>query len=217
MIPILYEDEDILAIDKPSGVSSIPERDLAVDSVVALLEKQLGRKLFVVHRLDKEVSGVMLFAKTPAAHRLLNGEFMDRRVCKTYLALVHGMMEDERGSMEKPIRQFGSGRMGVDESKGKPSRTDYAVIKKSDRFTCVEARPLTGRRHQIRVHLYHGGHPIVGDRMYGDKTVQAAFPRLMLHAKAIAFKKADGGELVVASPATEEFEKTVADLFSTPL
>jgi len=217
MLPILYEDEDILAIDKPSGISSIPERNRTIDSIVTLLEKQTGRKIFVVHRLDKEVDGAMLFAKTAAAHKFLNGEFLNRIVRKTYLALVHGAMTEGRGSIEKAIRQFGSGRMGVDEEKGKPSKTDYLVLKREGPYTLVNAFPVTGRRHQIRVHLYHSGHPIVGDRMYGDPAVAKRFPRLMLHAQSIAFKKTDGAELVVASRATGEFEKTVEGLLSAPL
>jgi 23S rRNA-/tRNA-specific pseudouridylate synthase len=102
--------------------------------------------------------------------------------------------------------------MGVDEKTGKPCKTDFVVLKRECRFTLVHAFPVTGRRHQIRVHLYHIGHPIVGDRMYGDTTLQRRFPRLMLHAESIAFTKADGSGLVVESAATELFEKSVRDL-----
>lgn len=217
MLPILYEDEALCAVDKPSGISSIPERDRTIESIVSLLEKQMGRKIFVVHRLDKEVDGVMLFAKTVAAHKYLNGEFFNRKVRKTYLAFVYGTMKDGHGSIEKPIRQFGSGRMGVDEEKGKPSRTDYVVLKTEGNYTLLRVFPVTGRRHQIRVHLYHIGHPIVGDRMYGDAATALRFPRLMLHAQSIAFQKPDGAELIVASLATGQFETLVTELSSALL
>lgn len=217
MLPVLYEDDDILAIDKPSGISSIPERDRAISSIVSLLEQQTDRKIFVVHRLDKEVDGVMLFAKTAAAHKFLNEEFFNRLVRKTYLVLVHGAVKEDCGSIEKPIRQFGSGRMGVDEKLGKPSKTDFEVQKRDGLFTLLKAFPVTGRRHQIRVHLYHSGHPIVGDRMYGDAATSLRYPRLMLHAQSITFKKRDGAELIVASRTTEQFEKIAADIFSAPL
>lgn len=217
MLPILYEDDDILAIDKPSGISSIPERDRTIASIVSLLEQQTDRKIFVVHRLDKEVDGVMLFAKTAVAHKFLNEEFFNRRVRKTYLVLVHGVVKEDRGSIEKPIRQFGSGRMGVDEKSGKQSKTDYDVLKREGPYTLLKAFPVTGRRHQIRVHLYHSGHPIVGDRMYGDAALSQRFPRLMLHAQSITFKKRDGAELIVASRTTEQFEKTAAEICTGPL
>jgi tRNA pseudouridine32 synthase / 23S rRNA pseudouridine746 synthase len=205
MLPILYEDDEIIAIDKPYNISSIPERDRSVKSVLPILEKELKQKLFVVHRLDKEVTGVMLFAKNAAAHKYLNKEFFDRNVKKTYLALAVGTIQEEKGDIDKPIRQFGSGRMGVDENKGKPSLTKYEVIKKTDTHTLLHAYPVTGRRHQIRVHLYHIGHPVAGDRLYGDKNLQKKYPRLMLHAVGIQFKNPSGKEITVESKVPEEF------------
>jgi tRNA pseudouridine32 synthase/23S rRNA pseudouridine746 synthase len=205
MIPILYEDDDIIAVDKPAGVASIPERDRAKDTVLSLLEKQTGRKLFIVHRLDKEVGGVMLFAKNPAAHKYLNDAFFARNVHKTYRALVHGVLKEEKGSIDRPIRQFGSGRMGVDEKKGKPSLTKYEVIKRFDDRTLIHAYPVTGRRHQIRVHCYHIGHPIAGDKLYGDKTLQKGCARLMLHAERIEFTSRNGATITVESKVPEEF------------
>jgi tRNA pseudouridine32 synthase / 23S rRNA pseudouridine746 synthase len=207
MISVLYEDDDIIAIDKPAGIASIPERDRAKETVLSLLEKQTGRKFFIVHRLDKEVDGVMLFARTAEAHRYLNEEFFSRNVVKTYCALVHGTVQEDKGEIDRPIRQFGSGRMGVDEKKGKPSLTKYEVVKRFDDRTLVRAYPVTGRRHQIRVHLYHIGHPIVGDRHYGDKNVQKNFPRLMLHAERIEFTSKNGRTIAVESKAPEGFNR----------
>jgi|WetSurMetagenome_2_1015567.scaffolds.fasta_scaffold162096_2 tRNA pseudouridine32 synthase / 23S rRNA pseudouridine746 synthase len=205
MIPILYDNDDIIAIDKPAGIASIPERDRIKETVLSLLEKQTGKKLFIVHRLDKEVGGVMLFAKTAEAHRYLNEEFFNRNVVKTYLALVFGTVKEDKGEIDRPIRQFGSGRMGVDEKRGKPSLTKYEVVKRLDSRTLIHAFPVTGRRHQIRVHLYHIGHPIVGDQHYGDKNIQKNFPRLMLHAEKIQFKNSSGKEIAVESKLPEIF------------
>jgi tRNA pseudouridine32 synthase/23S rRNA pseudouridine746 synthase len=204
MPPILYEDDDIIAVDKPAGVASIPERDRAKETVPSLLEKQLGLKAFIVHRLDKEVSGVMLFAKNPETHRYLNEEFFNRNVCKTYCALVHGALTEEKITIDKPIRLFGSGRMGIDEIRGKRSLTRYEVIKRYDDRTLIHAYPLTGRRHQIRVHLYSIGHPIVGDLLYGDMAIQKKYPRLMLHSESIRFKNSKGKEITVESKVPEQ-------------
>jgi 23S rRNA-/tRNA-specific pseudouridylate synthase len=114
----------------------------------------------------------------------LNEAFEQRRIIKTYLALVHGRVGPNEGVVDQPIREFGSGRMGVSPS-GKPSITTYRVLERLGAFTLLEANPQTGRRHQIRVHLYHIGHPIVGDLRYGDRAVQQRFCRLMLHASGI--------------------------------
>jgi tRNA pseudouridine32 synthase/23S rRNA pseudouridine746 synthase len=205
IIPVLYEDNEIIAVDKPAGIASIPERDRTVDSVKSLLEQQLKRKLFIVHRLDKEVSGVMLFAKSAAAHRSLNEAFFTRNVRKTYCALALGEIKEDKGEIDAPIRQFGSGRTGVDVEKGKPSLTRFEVLRRFSNRTLLHAFPVTGRRHQIRVHLYHIGHPVAGDPLYGEKNLQKNWPRLMLHAERIAFENHTGKEITVTSEVPEEF------------
>ena len=180
---ILLEDESIVLIDKPVGIPTIPERlDAQGVCIKKTLEESLGQKLLVVHRLDKEVSGLLIFAKTPEAHRFLNLEFEHRRVSKTYLALLWGYMEQSAGVIDKPIRQYGSGRMGIDDDQGKPSQTEYQVVERWKDLTRVEASPRTGRRHQLRVHFYSQGHPIVGDQRYNLPNWKETVPRLMLHA-----------------------------------
>jgi tRNA pseudouridine32 synthase/23S rRNA pseudouridine746 synthase len=139
-----------------------------------------------VHRLDKEVSGVLVFARNAGAHRHLNRRFDERTVRKTYLAVVHGVITAPGGSIRSPIRQYGSGRMGVGEN-GKPAETDYDVVDRWSSATLVKIFPRTGRRHQIRVHFYSIGHSVVGDQRYGDAALQGRFPRLMLHALQISF------------------------------
>ncbi|HMD69265.1 MAG TPA: RluA family pseudouridine synthase [Chitinivibrionales bacterium] len=211
-LPILFENSDLLAVSKPEGLTSIPGSEKGNDTLLSLLSKQYGQKLFVVHRLDKDVSGVMLFAKNAAAHKCLNDQFAAHRIRKTYLALVHGAPGNGKGVINKPIHQYGSGRMGVDELRGKPSSTEYEVVEQCGKFSLVKANPRTGRKHQIRVHFYSIGHPIAGDRLYGDKTAQAAFPRVMLHAQEITFRLLTGEEKTVEAPVPESFTAVMNSL-----
>ncbi len=186
MITILYQDDDCVAVMKPCGVAAVPERAGDEACLSAVLERQLGHRVFPVHRLDKDVSGVILYALTAAAHRFLNAAFEQRDVHKTYLAVVHGAADADHGFIQRPLREFGSGRMGVDDAKGKPSETRFEVLQRNDRFSLVRLHPLTGRRHQLRVHLYSIGHPIAGDDRYGDPALRKGHPRLMLNATGIA-------------------------------
>lgn len=205
MILVLFEDDDVLAVDKPEGLASIPERDTTQESLLSLLSASKPTKLYVVHRLDKEVSGVMLFAQNAAAHKYLNEQFSHHSVRKIYLALVHGIVAQESRTIDTPLRQFGSGRMGMDSKRGKESITTFQVLKRFDGYTLIEVYPITGRRHQIRVHLYSLGHAIVGDLLYGERDMQHRFPRLMLHARRIEYRLPSGDLCAVEAPLPESF------------
>lgn len=172
-LKVIYEDDRVVAVDKPAGMPSIPGRG-AIGEAAA---QRVGRRVWVVHRLDRDASGLLLFAKDAETHRRLCGLFERRQTEKRYLAVVRGALEGE-GRVEAPIREFGSGRSAVD-ARGKPSETLWRALRPVPGGTLVEARPVTGRRHQLRVHLYWLGHPIVGDRLYGKEPAQG---RLMLHA-----------------------------------
>jgi len=209
VIPILFENEDVLAVHKPEGLASIPEGRPGRDCLLSLLTALAPDKLYVVHRLDKDVSGVILFAKNAVAHKCLNEQFNQRRVRKTYIALTHGVMEMDGGRIDKPLRRFGSGRMGVDLERGKPCITEFRVEERLGAYTLVRVHPITGRRHQIRVHLYSIGHPIVGDRLYGEKKMQLRFPRLMLHAQKIALRLPTGEEVEIEADPPPSFRKVV--------
>ena len=210
-ILVLFENDDVLAVDKPEGVVSLSEAGKG-GLPELLLERTPGR-LFPVHRLDKEVSGVILFARNAEAHRFLNGEFERREVKKTYLALVHGAIEQNGGVINAPIREFGSGRMGIDGKSGKTAATEFKVYQRLKAgYTLVRAYPATGRRHQIRVHLYSIGHPIVGDRKYGEKALQAGFPRLMLHAMALEISLPGGERVTIEAPPPESFTSVLDEL-----
>lgn len=198
-IPVLYEDDDVIALDKPEKLASIPERNPEKISLLSLIQDARRQKFFAVHRLDKLVSGVILFARNAPAHRCLNQQFEQRLVKKSYLAVVHGSLAMESGAIDAPLRRFGSGRMGEDREKGKACLTEYSVQARSAEYTRVEVHPLTGRKHQIRAHLFILGHPVVGDPLYGDKAFQRTFPRLMLHALNIQFDRPSGERVRVES------------------
>ncbi len=214
MIPILFENDDILGMNKPEGLASIPEGTQNRESLLSMISPAVRGKLYVVHRLDKDVSGVILFAKNPAAHKYLNARFSGRDVSKTYVALVHGLIQETGEVIDRPLREFGSGRVSVDPQRGKPSTTRFRVLKRLGAYTLVEAYPLTGRRHQIRAHLYSIGHPIVGDLRYGDRALQRTYSRLMLHSNKIAFTLPSGEPITIEAPIPASFQ-LVTEMLST--
>ncbi len=209
---ILFEDDNVITVSKPEGIASITENDTTIDSLHSLLEKKLNQKLFIVHRLDKEVSGVILFAKNPRTHKFINDQFAERKVKKYYTALVHGVVKENDGVIKKPIREFGSGRMGIDDRKGKPSETRFHVTERFRDYTMLELNPSTGRRHQLRVHLYSIGYPIVGDVRYGDKIIQEKFSRIMLHAKRLEFLLPGEKTISVEAPLPDSFRNQLKRL-----
>ncbi len=217
MIAILYQDTDCVAVMKPVGVAATPEGAEDHACLSALLAQQLGQRVFPVHRLDKDVSGVILYALTAAAHRFLNTAFEHRQVHKTYLAVVHGAVSADHGLICRPLREFGSGRMGVDDAKGKPSETRYEVLKRSPSFSLVRLHPLTGRRHQLRVHLYSIGHPIAGDDRYGAPSLRQGHPRLMLTATGISLHVPNGNRLNLSEHLPQDFSKAACATYGFDL
>lgn len=209
-VRVLYETDDYFAVDKPEGVVSLAEAGRG--GLPELIKAHYAGKLFPVHRLDRGASGVIVFAKNAAAHRHLNGEFDRRKVRKTYLAVVDGVTSSNHGQINAPLREFGSGRMGVDSKRGKPSSTEWKLAERLDGATLLRVSPATGRRHQIRVHLYHIGHPILGDLRYGDRARQERFPRLMLHALSLEFALPSGDHVTIEAPPPASFEEVVTAL-----
>lgn len=209
MVPILFEDNDILAVNKPEGLAAIPERRARGDSLFETLSGARDEKLYIVHRIDKETSGLIVFARNAAAHRRLCRQFEQRAVVKTYLALCHGTVAEDRGVIDAPLRQFGSGRVAVDPERGKPSATEFRIVERFQSHTLVEARPHTGRRHQIRVHLYHLGCPIAGDPLYGDASFRQDFSRMMLHAWKLSLRLPSGETIALEAPWPESFTRVL--------
>jgi RluA family pseudouridine synthase len=167
---ILHEDEAILAVDKPSGVAVIPEawrRD--TPCLARSLEGQWGR-LWVVHRIDRDTSGVVVFARSAEAHRCLNDQFAEHRVRKVYHLLARGVPTWEETVIDAPLRPDGDARHRtvLDRGGGKAAETSFRVLERFASHALLEACPRTGRTHQIRVHAALSGHPIVADPLYGD-------------------------------------------------
>lgn len=202
---ILSRTDAWVAVNKPAGVAAIPEKAGDTDCLQARLESELKARVWVVHRLDKEVSGVILYALGAPAHRHLNIAFEERRVSKIYAAGAHGVVSGDSGEIDLPLREFGSGRIGVDREKGKPCLTRWRVVERRADRTLLDMEPHTGRRHQLRAHAYAFGHPLLGDSRYGDKAAQAKFPRLALHARRLEFPDTNGEAVVIECPPGEDF------------
>ena len=192
LFEVVKETPELLVINKPSGLLTMPARgDLAKEKhLVGLLHQKFG-KVYVTHRLDRDASGLIIFARNAAAHRYYSGLFETREVEKHYLVVVEGKIEEKRGEIDKPLKERGSGRMSV-VFDGKRSLTRYSVLEKLKASTILDVSIVTGRRHQIRAHMYSIEHPVLGDRLYGDAVKQARYPRLMLHSWKLKFKDMGG-------------------------
>lgn len=194
-LDILHEDHEILAVNKPAGLLSVPGKGAELaDCLIARLEAAYPQVL-LVHRLDRDTSGVMVFGLTPHAQRHLGLQFEKRQTKKTYLARVAGRLEPKTGTVDLPLIVDWPNRplQKVDHEAGKPAVTDWRVMKASDAESRVKLFPQTGRSHQLRVHMLALGHPILGDPLYAPETADQ-HPRMMLHAEELRLRHPDGGE-----------------------
>jgi RluA family pseudouridine synthase len=211
---IIYEDEHLLVVEKPAGLPVLPdgwEKDAPY--LVKSLEEQFG-KIYIVHRLDKITSGVIVFARDAETHRALNIQFESHQAEKVYHALVEGNPKWDEKIARHPLR----GNVGhkhrtmVDDKNGKPSETRFRVIKRYHTSALIEARPMTGRTHQIRVHAYALGHPLVGDALYGAQ-ITYGIPRPMLHAQSLSFIHPATNERVkFSAPHPADFEEAIKNI-----
>ena len=213
---ILHEDDALIQLNKPAGLLVLPDRfNKSLANLYSILLEELGR-IFVVHRIDRETSGVLLFAKTAEAHASLNAQFESRSIEKVYQAIVQGMAREKSGIIDLPLLENEKrGTMRVDPKRGKESVTEYRVLEQFNGYAHVEARPKTGRLHQIRVHLASIGLPIVSDNQYGDgrgfylsqikpayKHVDEERPlldRTALHAASLSFEHPSTRERIEAT------------------
>ncbi|MCX6819880.1 MAG: RluA family pseudouridine synthase [Candidatus Adlerbacteria bacterium] len=223
---ILYEDADIIALDKPSGIIVYPDGKHDYPALDAWLEQKYGVGNFhFVHRLDRETSGVLLVARTQEAHAFLKEQFAEREVRKVYRAFVHGVIQDERGVIDKPIgnARGGMGPRSTKQAHGqmREALTTFRVIARTtlategDRASYVEVFPKTGRTHQIRVHFSSIQHPVLSDRLYAPgRPKLLGFERLALHALSITITHPSGEEMTFTAPLPPEFVTAEAQLRS---
>ena len=196
-LAILHEDAQVLLVDKPSGLLSVPGKgpELA-DCLLARVQAVFPQAL-LVHRLDRDTSGVMIFAQTLHAQRHLGLQFEKRMTRKAYVARVWGVPEEKSGTIDLPliVDWPNRPRQKVCFETGKPAVTDWTVLRSDGSSARLRLFPKTGRSHQLRVHMQQIGHPILGDPFYAEGAA-AAFPRLMLHSEELRFKHPDGGRSV---------------------
>ncbi len=223
-LTILYEDADVIVVDKPAGMVVHSGAGHSRGTVVNALLHRFGAlssvngdlRPGIVHRLDKDTSGVLAVARTDKAHMALAKQFQDRQVEKTYLALVHGRMKQPSGSITAPIARdpVHRTRMTARLPSGRPAVTDYRVLEELGRFSYLEVRIGTGRTHQIRVHLASLRHPILGDRLYNAPAIVPGLPslgRFFLHAYRLRFQSPSSQEwITVESPLAPELAEFLA-------
>jgi tRNA pseudouridine32 synthase/23S rRNA pseudouridine746 synthase len=196
-LSILYEDREIIVADKPSGLLSVPGKlEGRADCLISRLQKEYWDAL-LVHRLDCDTSGVMIFARNKKAQGFLGQEFEQRRAHKTYIARVAGEVQGEAGRIDLPLCADWPNRprQMVSPEHGRPAVTDWQVIGRAPGETRLRLTPLTGRSHQLRVHLLELGHPILGDPIYATGPARD-FPRLMLHAATLALHHPGTGDWI---------------------
>ena len=193
-LDVLHADHELIVVNKPAGLLSVPGKgphlaDCLMTRVAAAFPGAL-----LVHRLDRDTSGVMVFAATPHAQRHLGLQFEKRQVRKSYVARVAGRLEPKTGTVDLPliVDWPNRPRQMVCHETGKPAQTDWKVLKASDDESRVRLFPKTGRSHQLRVHMLSLGHPILGDPFYSED--HARWPRLMLHAEELRLRHPDGGK-----------------------
>ena len=236
----LYEDDDLIIVNKPAGLLVVPDRfNHELPSLNKMLESKAGQKIWIVHRLDKDTSGVICFAKNEVAHRYLSMLFQERDVNKFYAGLVIGIVNPPEGRIENFIAEHpaANGKMIV-AKKGKAAVTDYKVVEQWPLYSLLQFQIHTGRTHQIRVHMQSIGHPIVCDELYGDgqpfmlsnikrkyrmsekdEQEKPLLSRLALHAYRLEFIKEDGTEVIAEAPLPRDIAACVKQLnkWSNPI
>lgn len=184
---IVYADDQVIVVDKPSGLLSVPGKTAGRSDCVELRLRAMHPETLLVHRLDCDTSGVIIFARSKAAQGFLGQEFEQRRSEKTYIARLWGRLMPDQGSVDLPLCTDWPNRprQHVDHVNGRSARTEWQVLGYEGDQTRVRLHPLTGRSHQLRVHMLEMGHPILGDPIYATGAA-LAYPRLMLHAQSLS-------------------------------
>lgn len=212
-IKLIYEDDHIIVIDKPPGLLSIAtetEKERTAYYIINEYLEQKGERVFIVHRLDRDTSGVMIFAKTEESKRRLQSSWQEAE--KTYIALVEGRLKEKEGIITGYLKETETFLVHPSKSKidAKYAATAYSVLKEGKGYSLLEIKLLTGRKNQIRVHLSGIGHPVAGDKKYGAKT--NPLKRLCLHASSLALRHPLTGRIMKFTCKIPEWEKTFSPL-----
>ena len=217
-LDIVYEDADVLIVNKPRGMVVHPAAGNEDGTLVNAVMYHCGDSLSaiggvlrpgIVHRIDKDTTGLLAVAKNNAAHLSLSDQLKDRSLSRTYFALVHGNIKEDSGTVDAPIARSESDRkkMAIARKDGREAVTDFTVEERFGKYTLVRCKLRTGRTHQIRVHMRHIGHPIVGDKTYGVKNDEFNLEGQLLHAGEIGFIHPFTGEkMSFSAPLPEDFE-----------
>ena len=225
-LDIVYEDEDVLVINKPKGLVVHPaaghQDDTLVNGLLHAMQGQLSGingelRPGIVHRIDKDTSGLLAVAKNDYAHVMLASQLKDHTMARTYECIVCGSFREDSGTVDAPIGRHPSDRkkMCVTQRNSKEAVTHWEVIARYRGYTHIRCRLETGRTHQIRVHMAHIGHPILGDTVYGHKKAELGQSSQCLHAGALCFRHPrDGRPVMVFAPLPEYFEQVLAKLKS---
>ena len=223
-LEIAYEDEDVLVINKPKGLVVHPAAGHEDDTLVNGLLYARGDSLSgingvlrpgIVHRIDKDTSGLLAIAKNDLAHAVLASQLKDHTMARTYEAIVCGNLKEDSGTVDAPIGRHPTDRkkMCVTQRNSKPAVTHWEVVKRYRGYTHIRCRLETGRTHQIRVHMAYIGHPILGDTVYGHKKPELGQDSQCLHAGALSFRHPrDGRPVLVFAPLPEYFTKVLEKL-----
>ena len=222
-IDVIYEDNDIIVVNKPKGMVVHPANGnpdgTLVNAILALCKDSLSGiggeiRPGIVHRLDKDTSGLLIIAKNDLAHINMSKQIQDRKVIKKYIALVKGVIGEDTATIDMPIARSTKDRkkMAV-ESKGKEAITHYKVLQRYDKYTLLEIKIDTGRTHQIRVHMSYIGHPVVGDMQYSNGKNEFGVEGQMLHSRYLEFDHPiTGKRLKLEAPLPEYFEEVLKEL-----
>ena len=223
-LKIVYEDEDVLVIDKPKGLVVHPAAGHTDDTLVNGLLHALGDQLSgingelrpgIVHRIDKDTSGLLAVAKNDRAHIFLASQLKDHTMARTYEAVVCGSFREDTGTVDAPIGRHPTDRkkMAVTQRNSKPAVTHWEVVRRYRGYTHIRCRLETGRTHQIRVHMAYIGHPILGDMVYGHKKAELGQTSQVLHAGQLCFRHPkDGRPVMVFSPLPAYFQQVLEKL-----
>ena len=222
-VPVIYEDKDIIVVNKPKGMVVHPANGnpdgTLVNAILAICKQSLSGiggqiRPGIVHRLDKDTSGLLIIAKNDLAHMNMSKQIQDRKVVKKYVALVRGVVKEDEATIDMPIARSKTDRkkMAVDKN-GKNAVTHFKVLKRYNKYTLLDIKIDTGRTHQIRVHMAQIGHPVVGDMVYSNGKNEFGIEGQMLHAKSLDFTHPVTGEKMhLEAPLPEYFKQIIGKL-----